>query len=446
MPKINNIDLLENSPDIALVCLGSGKSAYFFISNIHPDVPALIVTEHKVATDKIKGAWEKDHSYQQTDSAEGIKTFLENNPTRKPVFILTTNPQRGNEWIEKLSGPLNKDLNELMKEREAIFFIPQSPNPYVGNFAKLGTVIIGDYFQGIGSAHHDDGLSSGKFGTKELIRYNIISADEASKEKAREIIPYITLNQKTIEHKTAFELALLPTNPFLHTVGVACHIAEVVDSSILSSKTTEEFFEKLNSKKFDKETLGDSLKGKGFYRTMPQFGPDVIMRDLSNTVVKIRIELEKRNLLITSDLDENNGAHIFNHLDEKYSKQFKEVTGKSSTSVDFGKFINDNPPYQNPNIVFPTGPDGKINTNHRFFTEELPTMTMIYSLGKTLKLADKELQSLRSVIEFNQSLAGKEFIRENGELGKDAPDYLRKCRTPQQFSDLANGKIGRIFG
>jgi hypothetical protein len=167
---------------------------------------------------------------------------------------------------------------------------------------------------------------------------------------------------------------------------------------------------------------------------MPQIGADVLMHDISCEVSQIRHKLITSGLLQATEFDSHK-SFIEPHLTGKYYKQFHEKTGNRASEVSFGEFINNNPPYQNPAIVIPTNPDGNLNINHRFFIEELPTMTMLYRLGSTLGM---EPEAIRLTLEFNQQLCGREYLAPEGELGKDAPDYLRNLRSPQDFARFYN--------
>ncbi len=440
----------DGTPPIALVCLGRGKSAYFLVSHIQPDIPILVATQHPVDTDKIRGLNGEDHPYAQVDSINTILQFLEQHPDRQAVFTVTTYPARGKEWLDMLFSPSTKNLYDSIKPRP-IFFLPQSPNPYIGAFAAVGTVIIADYFQGIGSAEHDlsSRISHGKFGVKEVTRFSIVGGDKISRQQAERIIPLLTLSQKTVKHETPLELALLPTNALLHTAGIAAHIAGALvqkgrlSPNIMQAKTTQEFFEPLNALGLDGgaliAALGYSLKGRGFYREMPPVGPDIIMHEMSQAALKVRAVLIDRKLMPRSDLDDAGGAHIFHHLREKYALQFKESRKQDAHEVPFSEFVNTNPPYQNRMIAFPTDPSGEINIEHRFFHEELPTLTALLQLSEALKLSKNDLEPTRFVTDFNQTLCGKRYIKADGTLGEDAPAYLRELRTPTQFADFLNG-------
>jgi hypothetical protein len=304
--------------------------------------------------------------------------------------------------------------------------------------------VVGDYFHGIGNAQHDpaSNVSSGHFGTKGLIRYIIHANTVQARQQARKVVPTLTMHQPIIEHQSLLEIILLPSNTLLHMGGVISHLACALvekghaDPAILTAPTIEDFFGRLHQvlKGCSREALlallGGSLHGIGFYREMPTIGPDLLMDEMSKTVDSIRARFMACGLLPLSDLDQfhtdgRTGAHIFYHVRKKYAQQFHEGTGKAAHAVNFGTFIRENPPYQNPNIVFPTDASGRINTEHRFFHEEMPTMLMLLKLAHMVQLPDRDLLALHHVIQFNQFLCGKQYLNKDGSFGPDMPAYLQ---------------------
>jgi hypothetical protein len=401
----------------------------------------------------------ESHQYSQIQEADQLEDFIrESTLDRQLVFIVTTNPERGHEWLQRMLDPSkHRALCELVKSKKALFFLPQSPNPNIKAFAEFGTVIISDYYMGAGNISHDMAgrTSYAHAGVKENCRYAVVPATEANIEFAKSIMPALTFKKKLHRDLDPIQLALLPTNAILHSVGVACHIASslidigVVREDALEAKTSQEFFLALHEgvgRRNIQNLVGRSLEGKSFYREMPQIGPNIIMDDISRLVTKIRTLMMDRGYMPASTIDAigadgRSQAHMFHHLRGKYRKQYQKSTGNDPFQISFAEFVNNNPPYQNINFI--TNKEGRIDTGHRFFIEEIPTLLMLYKLGKSLEIDSKELSPLKLLIQFNQRVAQKRYLDSNNNLGSDAPAYLADLKKPEDFSALFNGFRGK---
>jgi hypothetical protein len=370
-------------------------------------------------------------NFPQTQDIEIVSKFVASGIGRKipTAIVITTNPERGKWWLYQLLS--NKNFSKILRENPSLvnFVLPQSPNPFLENFEKTGCPVVQfDYYPGIGGVKHNvDGTAQVMAGIKENTNYVIKTSEVLTPEHGsnlRAIINCLSGNQEIREFSDVSQINL-PTNALLHTVGIVVHIAEelvkkgVIDASILEAKTSQEFFIQLNSALEGKASeeinllLASSLAGKGFYRHMPQVGPNVLMMEMGDVVCAIRQKLIENNKMTSSSLDEvgvdgiRNASHISNHLKEKYAKQYAAANGKDPYSVSFGEFINNNPPYQNPGIVFPTTADGSINTTHRFFTEELLTLKTIQRQGSELGISEEQMMVFSAVTGFCEDLQSR---------------------------------------
>jgi hypothetical protein len=419
----------QHSSPFQLLCLGSGKSSFFFSSLTTSTTKVLILTNHPSPSNYVL-SYSRDRviNFPQTQDIESASQFVASGIGRKiqTAIVITTNPERGKWWLGQLLS--NKNFSKILRENPSLinFILPQSPNPFLEYFEKTGCPVVQfDYYPGTGGVKHgEDGTAQVVAGMKENTNYVVKKSEVLTLEQRNNlgaVINCLSGNQKAIEFNNIRQISL-PTNAFLHTVGIVVHIAEelvkkgVIDASILKAKTSQESFATLNSGlegKPPKEInllLADSLAGKGFYRQMPHVGPNVLMMEMGNTVCAIRQKLIENNKMPHSFLDEvgadgiHSASHISNHLKEKYAKQYAAANGKDPYSVSFGEFINNNPPYQNPGLVFPTTLDGTINTAHRFFTEDLPTLKEIQQQGSELRIPEEQMRVFSDVIGFCKRL------------------------------------------
>jgi len=411
-----------------IVCLGNGKSSFFFVSHTPQTTQSLVLTENQSPSTHVLSKNQDRFIHRpQTEDIDSVNKFiLDGIEQSKPTAIVaTTHPERGKNWLDKLLS--NHDFKSMIDENPGLisFILPQSPNPFVEDFKKTGCpVVVFDYYPGIGGVKHGgNGIAEVVAGVKENTNYVVLNSEKLTtqqKENLNYTVRCLAGNKEIREFEHPSQISL-PTNAFLHTIGIVVHITEElvkkgeVDGSILSAKTSKEFFDQLDSALVGKTPkdinllLADSLVGKGFYRQMPQVGPNVLMMEMGDIVCQIRDESIKRGEMIASPIDEQapdgrNMSHISNHLRGKYAEQFLRITGEDPNSISLGRFINFNPPYQNKAIVIPTNPDGSINTNHRFFTEELPTLKSILEQGSRLGISKKEMEIFNRVINFCERL------------------------------------------
>lgn len=412
-----------------LVFLGNGKSSAFFSSHTPETTKSVVLTNHPSQSNRVL-SYAKDRviDLPQITDINLVKQFILNGIKEgKPTaIVVTTNPERGKNWLDKLLS--DADFAATIRQNPSLisFVLPQSPNPFLKDFTATECPVVQlDYYPGIGGVKQgDDGIVQVMAGVKENTNYVVRNSEALTseqKENLRAIVKCLCSNKEIREFTHPSQINL-PTNAFLHTVGIVVHIAEelvkkgVIDDSILSAKTSKEFFDKLHSALACKTSveinslLSNSLVGKGFYRQMPQVGPNVLMMEMGDIVCAIREESIKLGEMPVSPIDQKgadgvrNMSHISNHLREKYAKQYRQRNDKDAYSVSLGEFINCNPPYQNPAIVIPTNPDGTINTNHRFFTEELPTLKNIKQQGSNLGIPEEQMEVFSHVINFCESL------------------------------------------
>lgn len=418
---------------VAFINLGNGKSSFLYAGARGAGEPLLVMTDNPAPVSGVIGIDADLRSYNQTNDLNELEEYIKQNSGRQFVFNITTDPERGKQWLDRITPILKKH-----KVKPA-FFLPQSPNPYAADFAEYGTVIIGDYYMGIGGVKffRDNAFINAKL--KESLRAAIIG----DQELGRALLPKLSLGRRVIG-ESPISLALLPTNAILHTVGILAHTGAIlIPGRELNYSTTGEYFNYLDkeiagaSREDIISRVGKSLQGIIFYNQMPAVGPNIIMPEISRLVSKMRKKLISANYMKGSDLDSAE-SYIEEHLMEKYWHRFQKKYNYRPDEVDFARFVNSNEPYLNKSIQVPTKPDGTINTGHRFFKEELPTMAMLYRLGKALGMPEEELKPIKLVIELNQKLCGKEYLAQSGDLSKDSPSWLRGLTMPAQFVEFFN--------
>lgn len=424
--KISSIEMQSD-----FVLLGAGKSAFFHTSLLRPQTDkVLILTQnHQTKTSAVKSMWGFDSPipYKITDNAADLKQFIKESLAndKSVTFVLTTYPERGQYWLNLIKS--DAEIIEMLANNTSKFrvVLPHSPNSYYKDYLELGIPVAAiDYYIGIGGVEHDEKteVSEVKVGVKEKLYFNISKKTSLSKSENDEmlaVLSYLCANQEMFRIDDVKNLELLPMNAFLHLAGMIAHILPILiqkdflPKEILNVNDANEFFEILNSslqKKSNEEislAIGKSMKGKGFYREMPEIAGNLLIKEMSDRTIEIRRELIKRDIMQTSILDElgidhiNTKAHAFNYLREKYFKQYKDIHGISANNVSFGEFIKTNPPYQNRGIMIPTKADGSIDGAHRFFREEIPTLLRLRDYCKTLGI---DSSIFDKVISFSERL------------------------------------------
>lgn len=73
--------------------------------------------------------------------------------------------------------------------------------------------------------------------------------------------------------------------------------------------------------------------------------------------------------------------------------------------------------------MVPTNNDGTLNTEHRFYFEELPTLKALVNLAKSCQL---ELPTISKIIQYGEKLLGREVDVEN-------PDLHFQARTAEKL-------------
>ena len=407
-----------------VVFLGCGKSAAFFTSLMPSGTETIILTEHPTNTDKVVSMWGYGHlPFRQTADIGVVREFITRS-TIPVTIVVSTDPKRGKAWLDKLLNDREIRVAIGDKNKEVTFILPQTPNPYIKDFRKTRCPVVQfDFYPGIGGMRHEHGVTYVMAGIKEQTLYAIVSKELLDSRRFQNIntlVSHFAANQTCVWAPQLKQIELLPTNALLHTVGILAHIAEVfvnrglADKTILEAKNSEEFFEKFKQVFFYispqgiKRYLTGEMVGKGFYREMPLVGPNVIMDEVSSTIEEIRAKLISDNIMDESYLDREGlygkykACHIVNHLKGKYAEQFRQHIKKDPYQLSLGEFINQNPPYQNQMIVVPTLPDGTLNTSHRFFTEELPTLKTLLALGKQCNIPEEKLQVFENIIAMNE--------------------------------------------
>lgn len=459
-----------------ILCIGNGNASAY-IGSVKPEnTPILVLTDHPTNSNKIRSQWGySDMPYNQTKDIVVVEKYLKDARIRgkSVAIVVTTYPEKGKEWLNILLYR-NQEVGKLITEyRDSIVYVlPHSPNPYHSDFTKTGSPVIQfDYFSGAGTTAIDNnGVTIGNFGVKENTMYAISYTQDTSSEsidKLDILVQHLTANQN---HKKVLvqELDMLPTNAVLHATGMLAHIAKalvdegLVDTKTLNARTPEDFFVGLNYavKVHSPERFREAFKrlvNISFYSHMPEVGPNVLMEAVGSLVIKVRDALVKSNKMTQSILDimdigkKYPTSHPAGHLISKYEGEWKKANGKdpNHVGVSLAEFINKNPAYQNPSMVFPMNADGTINTKHRFFQEDIPTLEDLYSRGKEQKglppeeLA-KELDVLRKVIDYLEVIRHlyPEKARSNGggipPLSSASSSY---AQTPQKFTTSSSLRL-----
>ncbi len=407
---------------------GGGKSARFYAALLHPEVEVAVLTEHRDGITQVQDMYGSGtHPFFQWNLEE-LRLCADQADDRLPrLVICTTHPARFQELLQKA------ETAGVRFPKNTLFYLPHAPNPAVHWLVARGyTVLIADYFTGIGAPVTQGNCASvrGSMGVKEEALMTVLNAASFPGgqllELARSAVPHLIGHTRCRWVGTYAALALLPTNAILHVAGVLAHVAEALVKSgnfgsdpILQVSTAQEFLTVFHARGLNcqrdiaqSSDVAHCLEGKGFYREMPAVGPDVLMLEISRIVGRIRSKLGLGN----------DGADIRSHLLAKYRNSFNEVYPGQADQVPFSAFINRNPSYQNPAIVFPIVPGaGVLNTAHRFFGEELPTFVMLHQLSLHLRLPKGDSGTLLGVIQIAQAIAGKVYVNPDGTVGPDAP-------------------------
>lgn len=401
-----------------IMSIGSGNSAYFTASMVPRDVEMMVVTEHPRGAQKrvyVKN-WYPDKpgvndATQTTDMTE-IATFLEKSrETHKPpVIYCSTSPRRFNEWLSKL------EANNITIPDNAIFVFPQTPagEGLMHVYEKGFTCLVFDFFPGIGKALID---ASGreveiKMGCKEFTDAAVLRKKGAFSSRELQnletLTKWVSGNHQVHLQRSYGENCMMPINPKLHLCGIIAYMAQGISG--LDTHDAVSYVE--NFTKAYRSPPKDStpeLATKCFYRDMPDEAPDMLMHELSKEIETLRKTIFKRSE------DQN----IERRLGEKYEKCYQfATTKKPSEEAKFSTVIHNIPYYQNPEIKFPCDQKGNVNLEHRFFTEELPTLLMLYKLGESLKI---NMPLAKAIIRAIQKIMGKEYLHEDGSIGQDAP-------------------------
>lgn len=454
-----------------IICLGFGKSAGFYAAATPSQTPFLIITDHaNLRVTAFRNMWDEAeiHPLSQSDNVASLHQIVKSASNDEVIlFIATTYPERFGEWCKRITSDSNLMKLMLEKKQHILFYLPHSPNHAADNFLKNFTVIRCDYYQGIGGIGlNSNGIFEVTAGTKEKILLAEENIEQlAGRGKIDEILRHLTLNQEVRHGYSAEQIDLLPTNAILHLAGITAHVTEVlVEKNILSreildAKSSQEFFVQLRSGLRNNSQIqergifrvvGDSLKNKGFYRQMPEVGPNILMDEISTVIDETRRKLIQKGKLQPSDLDHiqsdgRSAAHIFHHLHSKYSNTYAAQNRPNSPEwfgfdgasemqdikMNFAHFVNHNPPYQNPQITVPTNPDGTLNVGHRFFIEEIPTLRGILKLAKEYKIPEEKLSAVKDVIDFIDDLT-KDTMRSRS----TAKQTAQQLSTPKLRSKL----------
>lgn len=429
MPKlINKKTRPEPLSDAAFVAIGGGKSAYFYAGACGcAKADFFILTNHPSQSTQVQSMWDEASFNSITQgSVENLRGNLCKLPPNKLIiFIATTYPRRFEEWLQKIFADVELARFFQDRRKDILFFLPHSPNDAVQFLRSQGqALIVGDYYLGIGGAEHDERTKTSyiKAQVKEESLMALENCDDFIVQHGRgnfqNILRNLSLNQGLKSFYNVEQLSLLPTNAILHLAGIAAFVTQnlaekgLVGDDILLCEKSDEFFGKLQAATSFQNLaslVGTGLQGKKFYRDMPRIGPDILMKEISSLVCKIRKALIAKGILqITDlDLDSANGlptGHIFNHLREKYKENFYRTNVVNAWEVSFGEFVNANPPYQNPAIIFPTNKDGTIDVKHRFFCEELPTFKVLQDIAQALEFSKEETAPLDLCIDFVEKL------------------------------------------
>jgi hypothetical protein len=382
--------------------IGNGNSAKFFASMLPKGTDSLILSENHGSLSHINVLlwWEpgKSHTIPFADSPSDttLQNFFNSGNENNPLLVVcSTNPQRFQHWMDEL---INSGLSI---PDTTTFVLPQSPSgSNVQHLLAINpnfTVVVFDFFPGIGKAitNPETGDVTIKMGVKDRLIVSIVNGKEDTIQ-----VPIYLSGNKEVKTASPFDLTFLPTNALLHSCGVLSHFAE--------------------AGKGDIKDLVNGLTGKGFYREMPALGP-VIIEKLSQEILNLKIALRERfNPQSSVETD----MLLDEHLKGKYIQSYEVVHGEHPEKVSLLEFINRNPYYQNPGIVFPVSNE-RINTSHRFFTEELATLVMLYKAGMMIK-KDGDMSSVKAVISLIQMMMDKVYWDFSQNIvGPDAPEYLK---------------------
>jgi len=354
-----NKNIAEQNPNTAILCLGEGKSRFFFTSLMPEATPVLALTNHPSPSSKIESYRDKGKTtdLKSTSNVLKAKKFVLDRITKglPTEIVVTTDPERGKYWLDQLFK--DKELEKICAGSGLVSFVlPQSPNSFVEDFVNTGCPVVQlDYYPGIGGViHGEDGVARVKAGIKENTNYVIRTKPGVSLSQNRAHLDEVTkclCGDQEIRRLEETAQINLPTNALLHTVGIVVHVVEElvkkgkIDASILEVGSAKDFFTELNRTLGNKsaqeinELLDGALWGKGFYKCMPKVGPDVLMKEMGNVVCEIRRREILNGKMKDSFLDEKVEAaelkesHIFRHLTGKYERQYEAKTEEKAHKV-----------------------------------------------------------------------------------------------------------------